>query len=70
MVDGPVIEEVGRNNLLDDFLEDLLSEIFGRNLLGVLSRNNDGVYTQRDGGTTFLLVLNGNLSFRVWAEPA
>ena len=69
MVDGFVIEEVGRNNLLDDFLKDLLSEIFGRNLLGVLSRNNDGVYTERDGGTTFLLVLNGDLSLRIGAEP-
>lgn len=70
MVDGPVVEEVGGNNLLDDFLEDLLSEIFGGNLLGVLGRNNDGVYTERDGGTTFLLVLNGNLSLRIGTEPA
>jgi len=70
VVDGSVIEELGGNNLFDDFLKDLFSEIFGGYLLGVLSRNNDSVYAERDGGTTFFLVLNGNLSLRIGAEPA
>jgi len=70
VVDGPVIEKLGGDNPFNDFLKDLLSEIFGGYLLGVLSRNNDSVYTEGDGGTTFFLVLNGNLSLRIGAKPA
>lgn len=70
MVDGPVIEKVGGDGLLDDFLEDLLAEVFGGDLLSVLGGDDDGVDTEGDGGTVLLLVLDGNLSLGVRSEPA
>ena len=69
VVDGAVIEEVGGDDLLDDLLENLRAELLGGDLVGVLGGNDDGVYAQRDGSTVILLVLDGDLSLGVRAEP-
>lgn len=69
MVDGVLIKQIGRDDLLDDFLKDLGTEIGGGDFLGVLGGNDDGVDPQRDGSTTILLVLDGDLGLRVGAEP-
>ena len=64
MVDGLVVEQVGGDDRLDDLLQDLLAELLGANLLGVLSRDNDGIDTDRDNSSRalgVLLVLDGDL---------
>lgn len=69
MVHSALIQEVSRDDLLDDLLEDLPAEIGCRDLLGVLGRNNDGVDTERDGRTTLLAVLNRDLGLRIGTQP-
>ena len=69
MVDGPIIKEVLGDNLLDDLFQNFLPEVLRRDLLGVLCGDDDGIYTQRDGGTTVLLVFDRDLSLRIRAEP-
>ena len=71
VVDGSVVEEVLGDDGLDDLLEDLGSEVLGRDLLGVLRRDDDGVNSEGDDGTVgLLLVLNGDLGLGVGSEPA
>ena len=69
VVDGALIKELSRDHLLDDLAQDLFPEVLRRNRVGMLSRNDDGVDTERNGGTTVLLVLNGDLSLGVRAQP-
>ena len=69
VVDGVVVEVLGGDDLLDDLLLDLLAELLGGDVLGVLSRDDDGVDTLGDNGTTVLGVLNGDLGLGVGAEP-
>lgn len=71
VVDNSVVKKVLGDNLLDDLLKDLLSELLGRDLLSVLSRDDDSVDTEGDHSTILtLLVLNGDLGLRVGSEPA
>lgn len=69
MVDGLVIKVLLGDDLLDDLLLDLLAELLGGDLLRVLGRDDDGVNTEGDNGTVVVLVLNGDLSLGVGAEP-
>ena len=69
MIDGPVIEEVLGDDLLDDLFQNFLPEVLRRNLLGMLRRNDDGVYTQRDSRATVLLVFDRDLRLRIGTEP-
>lgn len=69
MVDGTVIQEVGRNNLLDDLLKDLLAEVKSRDLLSMLSRDDDSINAKGDSSTTILLILDGDLGLRVRSKP-
>jgi hypothetical protein len=69
MIDGPVIKEVLGDDLLDDLFQDLPPEVLRRDLLGVLCRDDDGVYTQRDSRATVLLVFDRDLGLRIRAEP-
>ena len=70
MVDGPDVEQVGADDLLDDLLLDLLPQVLGGDLLGVLSRDDDGVDPQGDDGTvSVLLVLDGDLGLGVGSQP-
>ena len=45
MIDGVVVEVLGGDNLLDDLLHDLLSELLSRDVLAVLSANDNGVHS-------------------------
>jgi hypothetical protein len=69
MVDGPVIEELGRNNLLDDLLLNLFAELFGGDGFAVLRRDDHSIYTQGNHGTTVVLVLDSDLRLGVWPQP-
>lgn len=69
MVDGLVVEHVRGNDLLDNLLQDLLSQLLGGDGLAVLGRDDYGVYPQGDDGTVVVLVLNGDLRLGVRAQP-
>ena len=45
MIDGVVVKVLGGDNLLDDLLHDLLSELLSRDVLAVLSANDNGVHS-------------------------
>ena len=71
MVNTSVIEQVLGDDLLDNLLHDLGSEVFGRDLLGVLGRDDDSVDSNGDNGTvTLLLVLDSDLGLGVGSEPS
>lgn len=70
MVDG-VLEEVLRNDGLDDVLHEGLAEVLGLDLLGVLDGDDDGVDAEgSERAIGLLLVLDGDLGLGVRAEPA
>ena len=69
MVDGAVIKVLGGDGGLDDLLEDLLAELLGGDVLGVLGRDDDGVDADGDDGAIVVLVLDGDLGLGVGAEP-
>ena len=69
MIDGAVIKQFGRDDLLDDFLKDLLAEFLSRDRLSVLGGDDDGVDAKRDGSAAILFVLDGDLGLRIWAQP-
>ena len=69
MVDGPIIKQVLRDNLLDDLFQDFLPEVLRRNLLSVLRGDDDGIYAQRDGRATVLLVFDRDLGLGIRAKP-
>lgn len=67
MVDGPVVQEVAGDDLLDDLLQNVLSQLFGGDLLSVLGGDDDGVDTDGlDGtGVGLLFVFDGDLGLGV-----
>lgn len=69
VIDGLLVKVVGRNDLLDDLLLDLLSQQLGGNRLAVLGADDDGVHSKRNNGTVVVLVLDGHLGLGVWSEP-
>jgi hypothetical protein len=69
VVDGLVIEELGGDDLLDDLLLDLLTELLGGNVLAVLGRDDNGVDTLGDDGTAVVCVLNSDLGLGVGSQP-
>ena len=69
MVDGVVVEILGRDSLLDDLIENLFAEELGGDVVAVLSRDDNGVDTNGDDGTVVVLVLNGDLGLGVGTEP-
>lgn len=69
VVNGLVVEVLGRNGLLDDLLLDLLAELLGGDILAVLGGYDDSVDTEGNNGAVVVLVLDGNLSLGVGAEP-
>lgn len=69
VVDGLVIEVLSGNDLLDDLLLDLLSELLGGDILRVLSRNDDGVNALGNDGAVIVAVLNGDLGLGIGSEP-
>lgn len=69
VVNGVLIEIVGRNDLLDNLLKNLLAELFGGDILRVLSRDDDGLDLLGDNSTTIVLILDGDLSLGVGTQP-
>lgn len=69
VVDGPVIQVLGRNNLLDDLLLYLLSELLGGDILAVLGRDDDGIYAERYNSATIVGILDRDLGLGVGAQP-
>lgn len=69
MVDGTLVTQVCGDDLLDDLLQEILLEGLKADILRVLSGDDNSVNTKRDGGTTFLLVFNGDLSLGVGTKP-
>lgn len=69
MVHGVVVQELSRNDLLDDLLLDFLAELLGGDVLGVLSRDNNSVNALGDDGTVVVLILDGDLGLGVGSEP-
>jgi hypothetical protein len=69
VVDGLVIEHVRGDDLLDDLLLDLLSELFGGDVLAVLGGDNHGVNAERHNGTAVVGVLDGDLRLGVGPQP-
>jgi hypothetical protein len=71
VVNTSVIEQVLGDDLLDNLLHDFGSQVFGRDLLGVLGGNDDSVDSDGDNGTvTLLLVLDSDLGLGVGSEPS
>ena len=69
MIDSVLIEKVSGYGLLDDFFQDLLPQVFGGNVVGVLGGNDDGVDSEGDDRTAVTLVLDRHLGLGVWSEP-
>lgn len=69
MVNGLLVEELGGDDLLDDLLLNLLAELLGGDILGVLSGDDDGVDTLGDDGTVVVLVFDGDLGLGVGSQP-
>lgn len=69
MVDGLVVEVLGGDGLLDDLVKDLLAEVLGGDVVGVLGGDDDGVDADGDDGTVVVLVLNSNLGLGVGSQP-
>lgn len=69
MVNGLLIQVLGRDNSLDDLLLDLLAKLLCGDCLSVLSTDNNSVYSNRHNGTVIMLVLYSDLSLGVRSEP-
>jgi len=69
VINGVFVEKVRGDYLFDDLFEDLLPQVLGTDVVGVLSRNDDGVDSEGDNGTTVTLVLDSHLGLGVWSEP-
>ena len=69
MIDGALVPEVCRDDLLDNLFHDLLPEVLGRNIVRVLGGNDDGVNSKGDNGTTVALVLDRHLGLGIRSKP-
>ena len=69
MVDGLVVEVLGGDGLLDDLVKDLLAEVLGGDVVGVLGGDDDGVDADGDDSTVVVLVLNSDLGLGVGSQP-
>jgi hypothetical protein len=69
VVDGLVIQVLGGDDLLDNLLLDLLSQLLGGDVLAVLGGDNDGVYSEWDDCAIVVLVLDSDLGLGVGSEP-
>lgn len=69
MVDGLVVEVLGGDGLLDDLVKDLLAEVLGGDVVGVLGGDDDGVDADGDDRTVVVLVLNSDLGLGVGSQP-
>lgn len=69
--DGLVVEQVRRDDGLDNLLHKLLLQVGRRDFLGVLGRDDDRVDAAgNERAVRLLFILDGDLGLRVGAEPA
>lgn len=69
VIDGLVIKEVCGDHSLDNLLEETSTDLLVGDVLSVLGRDNDGVDADRNHGTSFALVLDGDLGLGIGAQP-
>jgi hypothetical protein len=69
VVDGALIQVLLRDGGLDDLLKDLLAKLLSGDIGRVLGRDDDGVDAEGNDGAVVVLVLDGDLSLGVGAEP-
>lgn len=70
MKDNFIIHVLGRDGGLDDLLSQLLANEIIVNILGVLSRDNDGVDSLGNHGAILVFVLDSDLSLGIRAQPS
>lgn len=69
VVDGLLVEVLGRHDGLDDVLKELSLDLVLGDLLVVLGGDDDGVHAHGDGAATLHAVLAGHLGLAVRAHP-
>lgn len=69
VVNSTVVEELSRNDLLDDLLLESDTDLLSGEIIAVLGRDDNGVDTQGLDSTVVVGVLNGDLGLGVRAEP-
>ena len=69
VVDGLVIEVLGGHDVLNDVLHQVRADLLVGDILGVLSRDHNGVHTLGDHAAILILVLAGDLGLAVGAHP-
>lgn len=69
VVDGAIIQKVGRDDLLDDLLLNFFPELVCGDIFTVLGRDDNSVYTERLDTTVVMSVLNSDLGLGVRADP-
>lgn len=69
VVDGLIVEVLRGDDLLDDLLLDLLAQLLCGDVRAVLGGDDDGMDALGNDGTVVVLVLNGDLSLGVGAQP-
>jgi hypothetical protein len=69
VVDGLLIQVLGRNDLLDDLLLDLLSHLLRSDIFAVLSTDNNSVDFDWDNSSVIMFVLDSDLGLSIRSEP-
>lgn len=69
VVDGFRVQQVFRDDLLDDNFQQVLADFFVGGLLKMLSGDDNSVHADGGDGTLVVLVLNGDLSLDVRESP-
>src|SRR5258708_9184633 len=69
MIDGTLIQQFRRNDLLNNLLEELTSEFFRSDSISVLGRYNNSIHPQRNHRSTLFLVLDSDLGFGIGTKP-
>jgi len=69
VVDGLVIEVLGRDDGLNNMLHQVLLDLVVRDGLVVLGGDDNGVHANRDGDIVLQFVLNGDLGLAIRADP-
>lgn len=66
---GGVLEELSGDDRVNNVLLDGLAKVLSGDIIRVLDRDNNSVNTLSNEGTVLVLVLNGDLSLGVRAQP-
>ena len=69
MEDGVGVQVLFRDNLLDDFVHEILGDLLVRHALDVLGGDQDGVHALRHHGAAFVFVLDGDLRLTIREHP-